>query len=329
MAQLITLSDGAEGRPIRLGGKRFTLGRAADNALPLDDKAVSRHHAELVVSDGQWLLRDLKSRNGVLVNGERISEATLADGDVITVGETSLRYEEMAPRGLGPLDWVPLAQLEISWPVGPGPGLQDEPLAGESLASRPVAEEPLLPDLAACSAMRKMDLIRRAHLLQEVHASLLSAPDAAVFWADILTIVRKLTNQGWAGVLAPGGSGRALRLQLHGEGGQLAEAPLLLLGAAARSGEAVQWKALSEEGPEPLKALIVAPWSGEKGPGGLLFGPTERLAAADIRPLLDQMAGLALEIGHWWEMVISRWSGKRPRSPRPAIRPAIGHPPPL
>lgn len=62
-------------------GRRFELpdhepqllGRSSE-ALPLDDNAVSRRHAELTPDDGQWYIRDLESQNGTYVNGVRISD---------------------------------------------------------------------------------------------------------------------------------------------------------------------------------------------------------------------------------------------------------------
>lgn len=65
----------------------FLIGRSPDCQLSLDDPLVSRRHAILIVhSDGVWV-EDLASRNGVLVNGKRITGQTrVVDGDQITVG---------------------------------------------------------------------------------------------------------------------------------------------------------------------------------------------------------------------------------------------------
>lgn len=81
-------------------GKRFELpvnepqllGRSSE-ALPLDDQAVSRRHAELTPDRGEWYLRDLDSQNGTLVNGKPITgRVRLRTGDTITVGHTTLAY---------------------------------------------------------------------------------------------------------------------------------------------------------------------------------------------------------------------------------------------
>ncbi|MEQ9096300.1 MAG: ATP-binding protein [Phycisphaerales bacterium] len=81
-------------------GKRFELpanepqllGRSSE-ALPLDDQAVSRRHAELTPDNGEWYLRDLESQNGTLVNGRPIQgRVRLRTGDTITVGQTTLAF---------------------------------------------------------------------------------------------------------------------------------------------------------------------------------------------------------------------------------------------
>ncbi len=73
----------------------FRVGRAPDNDLVLaDDPRASRHHAELQrVSTGEVRLRDLSSHNGTFVNGERVHHASLADGDIISIGNHVFRFE--------------------------------------------------------------------------------------------------------------------------------------------------------------------------------------------------------------------------------------------
>lgn len=71
----------------------FLIGRAATCQLSLDDPLVSRNHAALMVTDDGVTLEDLGSRNGVKVNGQRISGSRkLLNGDVITIGSQELRY---------------------------------------------------------------------------------------------------------------------------------------------------------------------------------------------------------------------------------------------
>jgi hypothetical protein len=65
----------------------FVIGRSADCQLSLDDPLVSRRHAVVSVSGDSVMVRDLGSRNGVLVNGEKIDgPRVVGEGDKITIG---------------------------------------------------------------------------------------------------------------------------------------------------------------------------------------------------------------------------------------------------
>lgn len=69
------------------------VGRDPDVAVWIDLNSVSRHHARVVVADGAARLEDLGSKNGTLVNGERITSARpLSNGDRIKVGAASLVF---------------------------------------------------------------------------------------------------------------------------------------------------------------------------------------------------------------------------------------------
>ena len=53
-------------------GESVTIGRAPTNAIVVKDERCSRNHAEVFSAQGKWTLRDLDSRNGTLVDGERV-----------------------------------------------------------------------------------------------------------------------------------------------------------------------------------------------------------------------------------------------------------------
>jgi len=67
-----------------------SIGRSGENALVLHDDMVSERHAELVISRGGFLIRDLGSANGTFVNGRQVGEQSLAAGDQIKLGSTTL-----------------------------------------------------------------------------------------------------------------------------------------------------------------------------------------------------------------------------------------------
>ncbi|MBW8825084.1 MAG: DUF3662 and FHA domain-containing protein [Acidobacteria bacterium] len=79
---------------ITLADSVVTIGRAANAAIRLTETSVSRQHAEIrPAGDGAWLVVDLGSTNGTRVNGSGITERRLADGDSITIGDTTIRFE--------------------------------------------------------------------------------------------------------------------------------------------------------------------------------------------------------------------------------------------
>ncbi|MCA9286872.1 MAG: Flp pilus assembly complex ATPase component TadA [Phycisphaerales bacterium] len=78
-----------------------TVGRLPDNSLALPDDLLSRRHCVIEPYGKGFRVRDLGSRNGTKLNSLRVSEELLDNGDVITVGNTELRFidpEQAAPR---------------------------------------------------------------------------------------------------------------------------------------------------------------------------------------------------------------------------------------
>jgi len=94
----LTLPDG---RRVVLDQDKVTLGRLPECELAVADAGVSRRHAEVRRgADNTWVVTDLGSTNGTKVNGLRISDAhQLEDGDEITVGSTSVRFEAASVAG--------------------------------------------------------------------------------------------------------------------------------------------------------------------------------------------------------------------------------------
>ena len=85
---------GQSGRLYRLTGAITRIGRFTDNDIVLDDTDVSRHHAVITDTGTGFMMTDLRSTNGVEVQGERIrGSATLADGDRIRIGGHEFTFE--------------------------------------------------------------------------------------------------------------------------------------------------------------------------------------------------------------------------------------------
>ena len=78
---------------VPLAGERAIVGRAQDNDLVLHDRRVSAVHAVLERVGPHWCVRDVGSRNGTFLNGERLlAERVLEAGDEVRLGDTRLIF---------------------------------------------------------------------------------------------------------------------------------------------------------------------------------------------------------------------------------------------
>ncbi len=74
-------------------GQAVTVGRAPTNQIVLKDERCSRNHLEVFVSAGEWILRDLDSRNGTMVGNQRVvGDWTLHAGDIVRIGRSQLVF---------------------------------------------------------------------------------------------------------------------------------------------------------------------------------------------------------------------------------------------
>src|SRR5213080_5080445 len=86
---------------VPLTGERVTLGKASSNMVALEhDPTVSRLHAIMENHGSAWSIRDVGSRNGTYVNGEKItSERVLHSGDEVRLGKSRVVYHEARQAG--------------------------------------------------------------------------------------------------------------------------------------------------------------------------------------------------------------------------------------
>ncbi len=90
--KLAVLEGELAGHWFTLLGSEITIGRADDNHLIIPDLAASRHHLKLIWNQGAYRLQDRGSGNGTYVNGIRVEEAILRDGDQIEIGRTIMEF---------------------------------------------------------------------------------------------------------------------------------------------------------------------------------------------------------------------------------------------
>jgi len=82
-----------DGSRIVLGAETVEIGRLPECTIVLSDPNVSRRHAEIKRRGSDVIVVDLRSTNGTRVNGVPIQERVLSDGDDVTVGTTTIRFE--------------------------------------------------------------------------------------------------------------------------------------------------------------------------------------------------------------------------------------------
>ena len=115
----LTLDQDSKEIPHPIRSAAFRIGRMKDNDLVVDDTSVSRHHAEVRRRrDGSFEALDLNSMNGVFVNGKKVHESTLNDGDLLDVGDIRMRFSAENVNALGGEETV---MLRTILPIQPFP----------------------------------------------------------------------------------------------------------------------------------------------------------------------------------------------------------------
>ena len=92
MPSLFVIRGNDQGTRFELHDSILRLGREASNTVQLHDTEVSRHHAELRLTERDYIVSDLNSSNGTFVNGHRIRQHLLSSGDQVQVGGTLMLY---------------------------------------------------------------------------------------------------------------------------------------------------------------------------------------------------------------------------------------------
>ncbi len=169
--RLVVVQGPDTGLAVRLGEPpvTLTLGRGEDAGLTLTDADASRHHAALTRDQDGTTIRDLSSKNGLIINGKTVRERRLRHGDVLSLGRNALVYEDPATEALKQLDGQPDLTITRTQPVAN----TAEPVAVSGASSHTHA-----PELAA-QAGRRSSLDTVVYVLS---AMLLLASLAGLVW---------------------------------------------------------------------------------------------------------------------------------------------------
>ncbi len=98
-ARLVLFAGHLPSKEFALNKTVMKIGRTEENEIVLDHKSISREHAQIVYENNVFKIIDLKSANGVLVNGEQYAKTELRNGDIIELGHLKLKFiDEKAPQ---------------------------------------------------------------------------------------------------------------------------------------------------------------------------------------------------------------------------------------
>jgi pSer/pThr/pTyr-binding forkhead associated (FHA) protein len=128
-AQLVALDDGPN---ILLDKPILLLGRHPECDVQIESRKISRRHCCIARVDDSFVVRDLGSTNGVRINGKRVAEGPLVDGDELVVGD--LRYTVRNPE-----------QSSTVAPLPPTPQVAIRPILPDRLELAPSDGFPVSP----------------------------------------------------------------------------------------------------------------------------------------------------------------------------------------
>lgn len=107
-ARLVVYRNDKQELCVPIAESGASIGRDAGSAVQLSSPEVSKRHAFLQQTPQGWCIRDLDSRNGLLVNGSRVKEAILRSGDKLTIGPYLLQFD------LEGQHYTPVIEIDLS-----------------------------------------------------------------------------------------------------------------------------------------------------------------------------------------------------------------------
>lgn len=93
--RLVCLTGSNKGESYVLMGNRIVIGRSETADIRLNDGKASREHVEITKVGENWIVTDLKSQNGVILNDKKITQQELNEGDKLIIGQTVFKFAKV------------------------------------------------------------------------------------------------------------------------------------------------------------------------------------------------------------------------------------------
>ena len=209
--RLLVLSGPLKDSTIPLSEGEISIGREASNGIAVSDPSVSRKHCLVEVQGGRFMVRDLDSRNGTLVNGSAVVEQGLQHGDTISAGDSSFLFlvedQDVPP---------PAGQVEF----------EDSRLTAETTIIHPrdvvyLQPEKLLHELPATSTVA-----RNLNALLKISRIVHAIRDLNELQAQLLDLIFDVVPAGRGAILLADNEGHEFN-SLFARMRQSAKAPLV------------------------------------------------------------------------------------------------------
>jgi Nif-specific regulatory protein len=187
--RLIAIAGPLKESHFALPSGELTIGRDGSNLLPISDPSVSRQHCVVSREGEQFKVRDLKSRNGTLINGNAVQEQYLKHGDQISIGDSLFVFlvEDTEEGFFG-------RQVEF----------EDDPIAKSTVRLRPADVLYLQPDKILSELPATSRLARNLNVLLKISRVVHSIRDLQVLQDEILTLTFEVSPAERGAILLDG-----------------------------------------------------------------------------------------------------------------------------
>ena len=191
--RLVAIAGPMKDSSFALPQGEVSIGRDAGNVLPVADPSVSRRHCVLKAEAGRFVVADLDSRNGTLINGTAVKEQSLRHGDQISVGDSVFLFL--------------IGEDDQRTAVG-GVEFEDSTPAHSTIRLRPADVLYLQPDRILSQLPATSRLARNLNVLLKISRVVHSINDLEALQAEILTLIFEVAPAERGAILLQGNIAR-------------------------------------------------------------------------------------------------------------------------